>query len=160
MEIPSLSSPRLLPSRGWWLILIVILLCAGALRYTGYNFSLPYVDHVDEASYTIAGRMIIDFGSPKPIGMEGYPPGIIAVNYFFIRLFQDPSAPPTTILWMVRLVSITFSLATIVALALLTFRVAGPLAGLLAAGLWTFTPIIVEFSRYGTADNFVTFFSI
>ncbi|MBI1258241.1 MAG: phospholipid carrier-dependent glycosyltransferase [Chloroflexi bacterium] len=160
METPNSSPPRLLPSRGWWLALFVILLCAAALRYTGYNFSLPYVDHVDEASYTIAGRMIIDFGSPKPIGMQGYPPGIIAINYFFIRLFQDPSTPPTTILWMVRLVSVTFSLATIVALALLAFRLATPLAGLLAAGLWTFTPIIVEFSRYATADNFVTFFSL
>ncbi|MEO8397732.1 MAG: hypothetical protein ABI700_32355, partial [Chloroflexota bacterium] len=66
-----IETPRLLPPRWWWLTLIVILICAGALRYTGYNFSLPYVDHPDESAYTIAGRMIIDFGSPKPIGMQG-----------------------------------------------------------------------------------------
>lgn len=155
-----MDAPKLLPPRGWWLILLGILVCAGALRFTGYNFSLPYIDHVDEASYTLAGRMMIDSGSAKPIGMQGYPPGIITVNYFFLRQFHDPSTPPTSIIWMVRLVSVGFSLLTIVAIGLLAFRLATPLAGLFAAGLWTFTPIIVEFSRFATADNFVTFFTV
>lgn len=45
-------------------------------------------------------------------------------------------------------------------IGLLGYRVATPLAGLLAAGLWTFTPLLVEHSRYATADNFVTFFTL
>lgn len=155
-----MAASKVFPSRGWWAVLVIILFVAGALRFTGYNFSLPYIDHVDEAAYNLAARMVIDSGSPKPLGMHGYPPGIIAVNYFFLRQFQDPAEPPGTILWMVRLVSVTFSLATIVALALLGYRAGTPLAGLIVAGLWTITPVIVEHSRYATADNFVTFFSV
>ncbi len=148
------------PDRRWWAMLLVILIVAGALRYTGYNFSLPYVDHVDEPAYNIAARMIIDFGSPKPIGMHGYPPGIIAVNYVLLRFFHDPTTPPSSIIWMVRLISVTFSLATIASIALLGFRIATPAAGLLAAVGWTFLTLAVEYSRYATADNFVSFFTI
>lgn len=148
------------PSRWWWFALLIILVCAGALRYTGYDFSLPYVDHVDEPAYNLAGRMIIDFGSAKPLGMHGYPPGIVTVNYVLLRFFHDPSTPPSTIIDKVRLLSITFSIGTIIIVALLGYRVGLPLSGLLAAGLWAFSPVIVEHSRYATADNFVTFFTV
>ncbi|MBK8025392.1 MAG: glycosyltransferase family 39 protein [Chloroflexi bacterium] len=154
------KSPTILPGRIWWLGMLLLLICAGTLRFTGYNFSLPYIDHVDEASYNIAARMVVDFGSPMPIGMHGYPPGIIAVNHIFIRLFHDPADPPGAVLWMVRLVSVAFSLGCVVAVGLLAFRAASPLAGGLAAGLWAIAPVIVEHSRYGTADNFVTFFTL
>src|SRR5262245_21056695 len=116
------------PERWWWAALVVILLAAGALRYTGYNFSLPYIDHTDEPAYNLAGRMIIDFGSAKPIGMQGYPPGIVMLNYAVLRLFQDPTTPPGSILWIIRLISITFSLGVIALIALLGYRVMNPLA--------------------------------
>ena len=31
------------PRRNWWLALLAILVLAGALRYPGYNFSLPAI---------------------------------------------------------------------------------------------------------------------
>ena len=31
------------PPRNWWLALLVILVLAGALRFPGYGFSLPYL---------------------------------------------------------------------------------------------------------------------
>src|SRR5258708_37473310 len=62
------SKQRLWPSREWWLLLVLLVACAAFLRYTGYNFSLPYMDHVDEPAYNIAGRMILDNGSAKPLG--------------------------------------------------------------------------------------------
>lgn len=148
------------PARGWWLALLAILVCASALRFTGYNFSLPYVDHVDEPAYNLAGRMIIDFGSAKPIGMHGYPPGIVTLNYILLRWFHDSADPPAVMLGWLRLLSILFSVGTVLIVGLLGYRVATPLAGLLAAGLWTFTPLVVEHSRYATADNFVTFFTL
>lgn len=148
------------PARRWWMALLAILICASALRFTGYSFSLPYVDHVDEPAYNLAGRMIIDFGSAKPIGMHGYPPGIVTLNYILLRWFHDPVDPPAVMLGWLRLVSISFSVGTVLITGLLGYRVATPLAGLLAAGLWTFMPVIVEHSRYATADNFVTFFAM
>ena len=43
------------PPRNWWLALLAILVLAGALRFPGYGFSLPHVEHVggraDEAFY-------------------------------------------------------------------------------------------------------------
>jgi hypothetical protein len=134
------------------------MLCAAALRYTGYNFSLPYVDHPDEPAYNLAARMIIDFGSPKPLGMQGYPPGIIAVNYVLLRLFHDPATPPSTVIWMVRLIAITFSVMTVPLIALVGFRISTPLAGLFAAALYAVTTELIEFSRYASADDFVVFF--
>ncbi len=156
-------APRLkplLPPRWWWIALLAIVVIAGAFRYTGYNFSLPYIDHPDEPAQNIAARMVIDFGSPKPIGMQGYPPGIIAVNYVLLRLFHNPATPPSNVLGMVRLISITFNLGALVMVALLAYRVASSGAGLLAALLWAVNTNIIEFSRYGTPDNFVTFFTL
>src|SRR5260221_13759447 len=141
------SNQPVWPSRKWWLVLGLIVICAAFLRYTGYNYSLPYIEHIDEPAYNLAGRMIIDFGSAKPLGMQGYPPGIIELNYVVLRFMQRPNTPPGSILGIVRLISITFSIMVVVVLALLTFRIATPLAGLFAAAFWTFTPQIVEYSR-------------
>jgi riboflavin transporter FmnP len=148
------------PTKWWWGVLSLIVLVAAGLRYTGYDFSLPYIDHPDEPAYNLAGRMIIDFGSAKPLGMQGYPPGIITLNYVLLRFFQDPTKPPGSILYLVRLIAITFSVFTVVGIGLLAYRVANPLSGLLAAGLWAVAPIVVEHSRYATADPFVTCFTV
>lgn len=150
----------LLPPRWWWAILLLIMLLNAGLRYTGYNFSLPYIDHPDEPNYNIAARMILDFGSPKPLGMQGYPPGIIAINYILLRLFHDPASPPSTVIGMVRLITISFAVASTVLVALLAAHLVTPLSGLLAAALWTVPTVLVEFSRYATSDTAMTFFML
>ncbi len=160
MQPASTTAGRRALPRWWWLSLLVILLVAAALRYTGYNFSLPYVDHPDEPNHNIAGRMWIDFGTAKPIGLQGYPPGIITINYVLLRLFHDPATPPSTILWMVRLISITVSLATLVVIALTAARVSTPPGGLVAGALWGVSPLVVEFSRFATPDSYVTCFML
>jgi hypothetical protein len=148
------------PAKWWWGVLALIVVLAAGLRYTGYNYSLPYIDHPDEPAYNLAARMIIDFGSAKPLGMQGYPPGIITLNYVLLRFFQNPAKPPGSILYLVRLIAITFSVVTVTGIGLLAYRVADPLSGLLAAGLWAVAPIVVEHSRYATADPFVTCFVV
>ncbi len=160
MPITHNADQPMWPFRQWWLILGLIVICGAGLRYTGYNFSLPYLDHVDEPAYNLAGRLILDNGSAKPIGMQGYPPGIIELNYVILRFLQKPNTPPGSVMGIVRLVSITFSVMLIGIIALLGFRLATPLAGLFAAAFWAFSPQIVEYSRYATADNFVAFFTV
>lgn len=155
------ANPDIIPRRGyWWISLVIILLVGGLLRYTGYNFSLPYIDHPDEPNFNLAAQMTIDYGSPKPMNLEAYPPGIIAVNYVLLRFFHNPSEPPSTIIGVVRLISISFNLGVGLIIALLGYHIATPLSGLLAAGLWMIMPLIVEYSRYATADNFVAFFTL
>ena len=152
------------PRRKWWLALLVILLLAGALRYPGYDFGLPFVEHVglraDEAYYSLATQMILDQGSAKGLHLHNYPPGILAVNYIALRYFHDPTEPPTTVLGGLRLLSILVGLATVVVVALLGYSSAGSLAGLISAGLWAFSPVMVEFSRYATADIYLVLFSL
>ena len=41
------------PPRNWWLALLVILVLAGALRFPGYGFSLPYIDQPDEPNFLL-----------------------------------------------------------------------------------------------------------
>jgi hypothetical protein len=92
--------------------------------------------------------------------MQGYPPGIVTLNVFLLRWFRPSGMLPSTVIPIVRLLSIAFSLLSIIMLALLGYRIAGHLLGLLAAALWAFTPIMVEYSRYATPDSFVTAFSL
>ncbi len=160
MDAPNSSLKPFWPARWWWGVLLIILFAAAALRYTGYNFSLPYVDHPDEPKINLAGRMIIDFGTSKSLDMQGYPPGIVTLEYVLLKLFQDPSQPPSTLIGPVRLISVTVSVLTVLVIALLGYRVGPPLTGLIAASLWTVAPVVVEHSRYATADNFVTFFTL
>jgi len=103
--------PPLVPRRRWWLALLCILLLGGGLRLTGYNFSLPYVDHPDEPNQFLAARLILDTATARSIGKHSYPPGIIALHYLFVRFWQDPAAPPATVTGPLRLIAISAGLA-------------------------------------------------
>ena len=85
---------RFWPPRNWWLALLAILVLAGALRFPGYDFGLPYPDELDEVHHSLSGRYIIDTGSARPLGQDGYPPGIIRLYYFFLRFFRSGAHPP------------------------------------------------------------------
>ena len=148
------------PRRGWWLVLLGILVLAGVLRYPGYGFNLPFPDQPDEVVFALSGRMIIDFGTAKPLGHHHYPPGIISIYYMILRLFHDPTTPPASVIWIVRLIAITTSLGVIAVIGLFGYYALGKAAGLFGAALWSITPLFVNNSRWGTAEIFVTFFSI
>ena len=147
------------PPRNWWLALLVVLVLAGALRFPGYDFSLPVIDVGDEAHHSLSGRYIIDTGSARALGQDGYPPGIIRLYYLILRFFQEPGSPTTSVIWMVRLLAITASLGTVAVLALLGYHTFGPPYGLLGAAFWSITPFFVERSRWATAEIFLVFFA-
>ena len=147
------------PRRNWWLALLVILVLAGALRYPGYNFSLPAIADGDEAHHSLSGRYIIDTGSARALGQDGYPPGIIRVYYFFLRFFQEPGTPTSSVIGLVRLLAITSSLGIVIVLALLGYHILGPHYGLIGALFWTISPYFVERSRLATAEIFLVFFA-
>ncbi|MCY3934686.1 MAG: glycosyltransferase family 39 protein [Chloroflexi bacterium] len=160
MTAASMAQRPLWPGRNWWLALLAILILAGALRYPGYDFSLPYVDHPDEPNHNLAAHMIVDLGTARPIGNDNYPPGIIMLNYVFLRFFHDPATPLSTVLAWVRLVAITTSLGVILLIALLGYHCLSPAAGLASATIWVIAPSLVHHSRLATPDIFVTFFTV
>ena len=148
------------PRRNWWLALLAILVLAGALRYPGYDFGLPYPSIQDEMTFALTGRMNIDFGTAKSIGHHHYPPGIVNIYYVLLRFFHDPATSPASVIWIVRLLAITTSLGVITIISLFGYHAIGQRAGLLGAAFWSITPLFVGRSRWGTAEIFILFFSI
>ncbi len=110
--------------------------------------------------HSLSGRYIIDTGSARPLGHDGYPPGIIRLYYFFLRFFQERGSPTTSVIWMVRLLAITAGLGYR-ALSWLCWgiRHSALLLASLGAVFWAITPFFVERSRFATADMFMVFFS-
>ncbi len=147
------------PAWRWWAILAIVVVVAGYLRYTGYDFSLPFVDHPDEPSHVIAAQMIIDTGSAKPIGMQGYPPGMMTVNYLLLRWVQPSTEPMTNVLHWSRLVTATFGVLCTITIALLGYRVGTSASGLFAAAIWAIQPIAVTYSHIAIPDTYLVFFT-
>lgn len=152
----------LLPtSRGWWFSLLLIVIVAGALYFSGYRVSLPYVDHPDEPSFNLAAQMIIDSGTAKPMGYNAYPPGIISLNYLVLKALNETVRHPASdFIPVVRLITVTAALLSVVVVAFLGVELAGEFAGLLAALIWMVNPIWNISVRFATADPFVTFFAL
>ena len=149
-SLPTAHSERpFWPRRNWWLALLVILVLAGALRFPGYDFGLPYVERVGdpertpfaiEAYYNLAARMILDQGTAKDLHMHNYPPGIIAVNYLTLRFFHDEAEPPTTVLRELRLLSVVVSLITVMVIALFGYRLTGEIGRVAQRGIMGCVP--------------------
>lgn len=148
------------PSRWWWAILIIMVIGGGVLRFTGYDFSLPFIEHPDEPSYMLAGQMVLDHGSAKLIGMHGYPPGIITLNAFLLRWFRAPSQSMSEVILLSRTLSVIVGALTIAVVGLIGYRVGPPIAGLAASALWAVHPTAAQFNRIATGDTYILFFTL
>src|SRR4051812_45968540 len=64
-----------------WIIFLAILAGGAAIRFTGYNFQLPYVDarNFDEM-HLFLDTMTHRGVRTEPLDFPGYPPGIIWVD--------------------------------------------------------------------------------
>ena len=148
------------PTQYWWLALLAILLMSGALRLPGYNFSLPFIDQLDEPFHNLSARMIIDLGTSKSLNTHHYPPGIVMLNYLMLRLFHDTDKPPGSVVGQVRLVSVAAGIGTTLVIALLGYHALNPAAGLTAATLYAITPVFQVLARYATAEIHVAFLAM
>ncbi|MBN1429202.1 MAG: hypothetical protein JXB07_12575 [Anaerolineae bacterium] len=138
--------------------MLFVLLFAGALRYTGYDFGLPYIENSEEARLNILAQDVVTTGKVAPEDTQApYPLGMIGIHYILLSWFHSLDALPSTILPVVRLLSVTISLTSIILIALLGYRISTPSAGLAAAVLWSIMPEAVRISRTGMASSFITF---
>ncbi len=140
------------PGRAWWLGSLAILGLAGALRFTGSQFSLPYVDHLDEPAFYLTAmewRGVFSIGNYIP----GYPP-----LYIWLHELAQVLLGPLGIdslaegIGLFRLLSAAFSLATLVLIALTAWRIMGEWAGWVGAVAWALAPLVVQYDVLATPD--------
>jgi len=133
---------------GWWLGLLVILFISAALYLMSYPFSLPYIDHPDEPNYYLAGqeqRGLFD--------NQGYyqnvPPGYMMLHTALQPILETIgiSGLASTTQFM-RLMSVFFSLGTLIFIALTARLAGGEWAGLAAGTAWGVAPLVLENGVY------------
>ena len=146
---------RLSPSRRWWLALLALLIFACVLRLTGYNFSLPYMDHTDEVDFYWTGqewRGVFSFQNY----LQGYPPLYIWLN-IVVQLIAEAFGIRglSATVQILRLLSIAISLATLLMIVITARLGGGWFAGIAAGTAWAIAPLIVENAVYATPDPLV-----
>jgi 4-amino-4-deoxy-L-arabinose transferase-like glycosyltransferase len=132
----------------WWLGLLGIVIITGALYFLSYRFSLPYIDHPDEPNYYLAGQE--QRGLFDNIGYyENVPPGYMLFHAALQPALESAGVgglSATT--GLMRLLSIFFSLGTLVFIALTVRLAGGDLGGLVAGTAWGLAPLVFENGVY------------
>ena len=143
------------PSRGWWVVIGLLLLCAGFLRLKGYNFSLPYLDHPDEPVFYLTGQEWRGLFSIDNY-LAGYPPLYIWLNIGTQALLEPLGIHgAANTMQILRLVSIGFNLLTLVLIAYTAKVGGGWIAGIMAGAAWAFAPLVIENGVYAAPDPLV-----
>ncbi|MEO8394983.1 MAG: glycosyltransferase family 39 protein [Chloroflexota bacterium] len=146
---------RFSPSKWWWFALFALLAFACLLRLTGYNFSLPYIDHPDEPVFYLTGREWRGLFDASNY-LAGYPPIYIwlsIVAQWVLEAFGIHGVAST--IQILRLVSIGFDLLTLLLIVLTARRAGGWLAGMLAGLAWAVAPLVIENGIYAIPDPLV-----
>src|SRR5258708_5759347 len=140
----------------WWTGIIVILLAGALLRFTGYNFGLPYLENTDESQF-LASTLTLRGLYPQPIVDPSYPPGIYAVNWLAQLIVERQTgysalANPSATTAIVRFASVITDLLNVIVVGLFAQGVGGTIAGWLAALLWLLLPTYLFYSSLGIAE--------
>ena len=136
----------------WQNGLLLIVVAAALMRLLSYQFSLPYVDHLDEPNKYLGGlewRGLYDSGGYY----TGYPPGYLVINVAAQHALEALGKPGMAeTVRALRLLSWVADLFTIVLIAK-TVKLAGSgFSALLAAAGWAAAPIVLENNVYALPD--------
>jgi 4-amino-4-deoxy-L-arabinose transferase-like glycosyltransferase len=142
----------------FWIGLLLIVLLVAVPRLLSYSFSLPFIDHVDESDYYLAGqewRGLFD--------SRGYfdvtPPAYIALQTALQPILESMGVnglAATT--GFMRLLSVAANLGALVLIALTARLAVGDLAGWVAGAAWGIAPLVLENGVYALPDPWVDFF--
>ena len=155
------GASEILPrKKWWWLGLALLLLLAGWLYLRGYNVSLPFIQHHDEAHHLLAAQHTIDFGHARGVFHDAYPPGTKTLAYIVLKHFKPVEANHGAMLPALRLITITAWMLVIIMIALLGAMMVHPLTGLMAAAIWIVNPWIVDRAHFFLPDGYLTLFTL
>lgn len=139
----------------FWAALALIVALAAIPRLLSYDFSLPYVDHPDEPNWYLSALEWRE-------SIESYrtylgdPPVYIALNAVVQSVLEANGAPGLApAVQVLRLVSVSANLLTLVFIALIARMAAGDLAGWVAGIAWGISPLVLENGVYALPDPLV-----
>lgn len=161
-----LSVTDRLRKRGFWIGLLLIVGLAAVPRLTSYDFSLPYVDHVDEPNYYLAGlegRGLYD--------NQGYFVGVPPA-YIWVQIAAQTLLTPLGVddlaetMRLMRQLSVAADLLTLILIALTAWQAlrfsnatAGIIACWSAGAAWAVSPQVLENAVYALPDPYVNLFT-
>ncbi len=143
--------------------MLLIVLVATVLRFTGYNFGLPYIDTPDEPTF-FTGSLNMRGLYYQAFNLPGYPPGILwsyeAAQVLVERLISRSAVEqPADTVAVMRVAAILTSLLAIVVIGLAARRLGGTWAGLITAGAWAVLPDIILPTSIGMPDAWLILFT-
>jgi hypothetical protein len=151
----SVDLPAQKPTRHWWLAIGLIVTVAGALRFTGFTFGLPYFENFDEPwfFYEAAFRrgLLSSWAHPNPSQ------GLIGI-YKLLQIGAEIITGHSSLLYaaeittVLRFISVLISLLTLVFIGLCARELAGDRAGWLAAAGWAVIPLVIYHSFIAIAE--------
>jgi hypothetical protein len=162
MQSPAIHEEKRHLDRRWWVGVALIVLVGAVLRFTGYDFALPYYDHMDEpwlffqAAYERG--LLETWAQPNPS------PGLINI-YKLAQMTTETITGASSldqaanIFVVLRLISVVVSLVTLVFVALSGRELAGNSAGWLAAFVWTLIPLVIYHSFIAIAEPWMMLFA-
>ena len=136
----------------WWVLFSLLLLTAGWLRFASFDFGLPYVEHLDEPNYYLAGQEWRGLFNNQGY-YQNVPPGYIIIHTVaqpILEMLGISGLAPT--IAVMRGLAVLANLITLVLIALTARLAAGHFAGLIAGALWAFSPLVLENGVYALPD--------
>src|SRR5579871_3060957 len=142
---------KLQPRQAWWIALGAVMLIAALPRLSTYNYSLPFVDYVDEPNvYLIAAKWRTNLSQPVS---EGYPPAYLLVNIAAQGVVEAAGhAGMASTVALLRIGTVLVHLLTILFVALTARAVAGNMAGIVAGLSWAIAPVFLQDAVFAIAD--------
>lgn len=139
-------------------IVLLIIICAGAVRLLTYDRYLPYVDYSDESVYVALADEIRGFSDQSAL-REKY--GSLAPLYVYINaavqglsdlLRNPPWHVLTDYFYAMRLLSVIFGIGTALAIAWIGWQLGGWASALVGGMIWALSPIVVDLNSLAIPD--------
>lgn len=144
----------------FWFVLLLILVLSSTLRLLSYDYALPYVEHLDEPNYYLAGLGLRGLYDDDLAYAEGAPPGYLYLHYTLQPVLESAGIHELAdTVRVFRLISVVANLGTAIVIALAARLVAGNIAGLVAAAAWGISPAVLENGVYAIPDPLGYFFT-
>jgi len=147
--------------KSYGLLVVLVLLAAALLRFSGLDFGFPFLFHPDEP--TAVKRAVLFFRDGMNPRWFAMPSGYLYFLHFNYRIYGALKGigrfeSSETVLYLIgRFWSAGFGLATVLVVFLTGKTLFSARSGLLAAALLAALPLHVLHSHYATVDVPVTF---